>query len=1536
MTYDRQMSQAALFFLIVTSVFLIWHMAPNGPAHVQAQTPPISSSGLNTQVSAPINLPNNVTQYNITGGTRPGNGPNLFHSFGEFGVPTNNIANFHNETAIPTSNILGRVTGGNVSNIFGTIQTTGFGNANLFLMNPAGFLFGPNATVNVGGMVAFTSADYLRLTDGGRFNANSNAIPTDLLTAAPVATFGFLGSNPGAITVQGSQFAVSEGQSISLVGGNITVQSSTLIDGTVQPARLAAPGGQINLASVVSPGEVFASDFLPASGMMRGGITLAEGARLDVSGNAAGTVRIRSGSFVMENAAISADTLNANGAPVAIDINVTGDLSISTVDVPALTASTTGAGDAGEIRVSSGSMGVNATAVESVLYSVIDTHTSGPGKAGDVSIVTGDLTVIGEPANGFTFFVDSGTTGLEGGHGGDVAITTRIMQAQDTAVSTGNFVALNLGEGSTGSAGNLSITADRLQLTNGYLATDAFSLTSTTGESGNIAITAHDINLDFSVISNLSQERGASIEINTDSLVANNSQILTETGLTPGGGITVNGRIIELTNGSTLVSSTGGDGNAGPIFVTATDHLGLLGPSTNDRPSGIFSNSFGTFGSLGNSGDIVIDTPRLEMTGGGRINTSTATSGRGGNVIINAPDSISMSGETSGQFPEPLFSLGTIQPSGIYTLSIGGNCTGPCGNAGNVSVTTGSLTMGTGSQINSGTRSSGQGGNITVVAGDTIAMAGTLSTGQPGGIHSETIGTEPDSGSGGDIALAAGQSVTISDGASVSASSTGSGNAGNITIQGLTGPTQSVLITGFFDENFNPVGGIFTETQGTGAGGTINISAHEVQLSDGATLSAKTLGSGRAGDIAILASNITVDTSLITAETTGLGNAGNISIVTSPSNSTSNPTTAAVAGPGDEIRITDSSISTKTSGDGNAGTILLQTTGNLSVSGSQIQSLAEPDMTQGFTGGQAGTIQLLAGQDISMTNSVIEVQTIGNKSGGEIVLRGNNLLVEGTILNSLSQPAVGLTGGDAGDIRIDVNGTTRFVDSEIKTTTSGNGNAGNISLTTSKLFLEADSATTFTSTTAPNPGLHGGSGGNILLKVDQMTVTGNSLVSSRSDNSVGQAGNITVIAKDSVELLGSGTQANTITTSSVGAAPSCPGKCGDAGTISITAQTLTLDRAGIASTTAGDGNAGSLELSVGTLTVRNGSQLSAGANGLLSTGAGGNISINATGSVDISNPGQVVGHSRPSGFFTNTEGTGPGGNILVNANTVMLQNGGTLSAQTSGTAPSASGGTITVDSTNTLTMTSGATITANSAGAADAGSINLTATNGLTMQQNSLITTEVTPSDTGSGAGGGNIKITTSPEATVWLQNSKISASVADGPGGGGNISIDPQFVILQNSQILAQAAQGQGGAITIIANLFLPDANSIVNADSGSGVNGTVTIQSPNAPGSGKIQPLGKSPLLPTTLLNQHCAALAGGEFSSFTVAGRDSLPTEPGSWLASPLYAAGVGEGQGVRSQGTPHEPERLAFLSLRQVAPAGFLTQTFAVDRSAGCNS
>ena len=839
------------------------------PAH--AQVAPITSSGLNTQISAPINNPAGQVQYNITGGTRPANGSNLFHSFGEFGVPTSNIANFLNETALPTSNILGRVTGGNPSNIFGTLQTTGFGNANLFLMNPAGIVFGPNASLNVGGSVSFTTADYLRLTDGARFNAIPG--PQDAsISSAPVAAFGFLGSNPGAITVQGSQLAVSEGQAISLVGGNIEIKAATLEDGTSQPARISAPSGQINIASVASPGEILHSglQFGPnidgQSFTNMESVILSENSTLDVSADAAGTIKIRGGQLVIDHASIAADTANATGAAIAIDINTTEGVSISAVDVPALTARTTGAGNAGEIRVSSGQMNISGTAVDSFLYSIIDTHTSGSGNAGNVSIATGDLTVRGDPLGGLTLFIESGTSGINPGRGGDVTITARTIEFQDTSISTGNLSAVLLGEGGAGTAGKVTITADSVKMTLSQLVTDSFDFEQQNGRAGDITVNAHNIALDTSIFSSEGQERGGAITIHADNLTAANSQIVTQTNLKPGGGVTVTANVIELGDGSSVVSSTGGDGHAGPITITGGDHLGLLGGSAADRPSGIFSNSFGSFGSLGNAGDINITTPRLEMTGGGRINTTTAASGRGGNVTINATQMISMSGETGGFAPEPLFSLGSLQPSGIFTLTIGGNCSGPCGNAGNVSLSTGSLTMGSGAQINSGTSSTGHGGNITVNAGDTISIAGTLSNGQPAGMLSRTIGTVPDSGAGGNISLTAGQSISLTNGASISASSTGPADAGNISINAGSQ---------FLSQN----GSVTTEAS-QASGGNITL-----QAIDSIRLVNSQINTSVQGGPTTAGGNITIDPAIMTLQNSQIlaqavqGAGGNINII---------------------------------------------------------------------------------------------------------------------------------------------------------------------------------------------------------------------------------------------------------------------------------------------------------------------------------------------------------------------------------------------------------------------------------------------------------------------------------------------------------------------------------------------------------------------------------------------------------------------------------------------------------------------------------
>ena len=141
----------------MTFLFLVWHGLPPSPS-TQAQ--------VTTSITPDNSLGTTVTQagnvYNIENGTITGS--NQFHSFGEFSVGTGDIASFNGPAGI--ANILSRVTGGDVSNIYGTIQSTIEG-ANLFLMNPAGVIFGPSASLNVSGSFHTTTADFLKLGEGG-------------------------------------------------------------------------------------------------------------------------------------------------------------------------------------------------------------------------------------------------------------------------------------------------------------------------------------------------------------------------------------------------------------------------------------------------------------------------------------------------------------------------------------------------------------------------------------------------------------------------------------------------------------------------------------------------------------------------------------------------------------------------------------------------------------------------------------------------------------------------------------------------------------------------------------------------------------------------------------------------------------------------------------------------------------------------------------------------------------------------------------------------------------------------------------------------------------------------------------------------------------------------------------------------------------------------------------------------------------------------------------------------------------------------
>ncbi len=190
----------------------------------------ITPDGMGTLVTPQGN------QFNIQGGQRSGDGVTLLHSFRQFGLNANQTANFITPATI--QNILGRVVGGDASVINGLLQVTG-SQANLYLINPAGILFGPNARLNIPASFTATTANGIGFSHGGWWSAIGPDSPQTLF--GPPQSFAFLTSQPGAIFNAG-HLTVGAGQSLTLLGGTV-----------VNTGTITAPGGTITIAAV--PGE---------------------------------------------------------------------------------------------------------------------------------------------------------------------------------------------------------------------------------------------------------------------------------------------------------------------------------------------------------------------------------------------------------------------------------------------------------------------------------------------------------------------------------------------------------------------------------------------------------------------------------------------------------------------------------------------------------------------------------------------------------------------------------------------------------------------------------------------------------------------------------------------------------------------------------------------------------------------------------------------------------------------------------------------------------------------------------------------------------------------------------------------------------------------------------------------------------------------------------------------------------------------------------------------------------------------------------
>jgi filamentous hemagglutinin family protein len=791
--------------------------------------------------------------FQIDGGATRGG--NLFHSFEQFSVPTGGTAFFNN--AADVQNILTRVTGGSISNVDGVIRANG--NANLFLINPNGIIFGVNASLDVGGSFVASTASSIQFADGTEFSAVNPSAPPLLTISVPIGlqfngTQGDIlvdannGSDSGTYTITLSPQAplqVQPGKTLALVGGNVTIQES----------NLQAPGGRVELGGVAGSGMVGLNvegnniDLSFPDQLARADVSLRNGSGIYAIG-ASGSIRMLAQNIDISRSVLEMGIPSTSRLPdtqtADLELNATGSITISESILR-------------NILLEQGSLGsINLKAGDRISldssYVVNTVGSTGVGNAGDINITTGSLLL-----TGLTSYIFAATFGQ--GNAGSVNINARDTVSLDSSASfpgRGSEIRNTVEGTGVGNAGNINIITGALSLTNA-------TVNSRTGGQGN----AGDININARNTVSLAQEAGlyaytsgegysaGSININARDTVSLDSSFLDNSlFLNSGnsGGINITTGALSLTNGSSLSTSTSGQGNAGSVNINARERVSLDGTSpTSGRynPSSIFTRVLPT--GVGQGGNVTITTGVLSLTNGGAVNTSTEGQGNAGRVTIQASDI-----QISGTAPSYTNVFGEVVnfPSGV-TTSVRSRAVG---NGGDVTITTGSLSVSDSGRINTTAQGQGEAGNIQIQASDTVLFDGgdAISSLEQGAV-----------GRGGDIDIAA-RSLSLLNGAQLSAATLGEGNAGNLNLQTETlniqnqaEVTVSSSGTGQAGSLFVDANQIYLDNQGriqadtSRGGGNINLRSGDIILRNGSSISTNATGSNiPGGDIIINTDNL--------------------------------------------------------------------------------------------------------------------------------------------------------------------------------------------------------------------------------------------------------------------------------------------------------------------------------------------------------------------------------------------------------------------------------------------------------------------------------------------------------------------------------------------------------------------------------------------------------------------------------------------------------------------------------------------------------
>ena len=1161
-------------------------------ALAQRRPIPDDTLGGERSIVTPSNNIRGLPGDRISGGAQRGD--NLFHSFREFGVDVGRSVYFDGTRV---RNIISRVTGGNPSEIFGTLGV--LGNANLFLINPSGIVFGAGASLDVGGSFVGTTANGIQFGNQGFFNVSDPNAPT-LLTVQPSA-FLFNQIQGGAIVNNSiaslgddgfgnSVFGllVPNGQNLVLLGGNV-----------INSGDLNAFGGRVELGSVGGTGTVGlnANGSLSfPNGLTRADVLITNGSRIDVASNNSGNIAINArnvdilgGSLLQAGIFPGTGTVDSQAGNIVL--NGTGEINVGQSSLITNNVGVGGIGNSGNIDITAGSLfATDGAQLQAVTF--------GQGNAGNVIINARDRVLFdgvgtdGLPSAAFSTIGLFNFKGSPVGNGGNVEINTNSLEVRNGA----QLQASTFGRGN---AGNVIITGDRVLFdgvgTDG-LPSAAFSTVGSIGFTG-------------SPVGN-----GGNVEINTNSLeVRNGGQLQASTfgqgnagdviitgdrvlfdgvgsaafstvgsiGFTGspvgnGGNVEINTNSLEVRNGGQLQASTFGQGNAGDVIITG-DRV-LFDGSGN----GLLSAAFSTVGlvnftgsPVGNGGNVEINTNSLEVRNGGQLQASTFGRGNAGNVIITGDRVLFDNGDAFSTV-EPVSSEDTIR------------------QGGDVSITAGSLNVINGASLQASTFGRGNAGNV-IITGDRVLFdnGNAFSTVEP-------VNSEETVRQGGDVLLTAG-SLDVINGASLQASTFGRGNAGDVIITG-----DRVLFNRGFA--FSTVGSIGFTGNPVGNGGNVEINTNSLEVRNGGQLQASTFGRGNAGDV------------IITGDRVLFNGAG--------SNAFSRVEAGAI-GRGGNINIDANSLIVRRGARLNANTFGQGDAGNVIITGDRILfnqgfafSTVEPVKTED-TIRQGGDIRITAGSLNVINGAQLQAATFGRGNAGNVIITGDRVLFDG--IGSAAFSTVGdsnFTGnsvGNGGNVEINTNSLEVRNGGQLQASTFGRGNAGDVVITGDRVLFAGAGSNAFSRVEAGAIG----SGGNINIETNSLVVRNRARLTA-STRGRGNAGNVIIHADD--RMIVSNGALLTVDTNSRGRA----------GNIEIKADTVSLDGVG------SDGRSSGLFTSAFAGSTRRGGEITIHADTVhLTDGAvinaqtetafrGGNININAN-TFNVTGGGQVITTATSSG-----------------------------------------------------------------------------------------------------------------------------------------------------------------------------------------------------------------------------------------------------------------------------------------------------------------